>query len=180
MMACNRDASACITPQVDPTTPPDLPPLRRLRYSRKALSRTLLRGMPSAAATTLARRSKSSSITVPIFLFTAFSSTLRVFPPFESTGWARELSRKIELFLEISTISQLDQFKSALMATGRFEVFRSCKHWLDEVEGYIWDVGAHGRAPFQDKPLKPNDDLMDATRYLVHTLEKGLGVRLYT
>ena len=31
-----------------------------------------------------------------------------------------------------------------------------------------------------DTPLKVNDDLMDATRYLVHTREKRLGVRLYT
>ena len=48
------------------------------------------------------------------------------------------------------------------------------------MEGQVWNVGAHGRAHFQDKPLKVNDDLMDATRYLVHTLEKRLRVRLYT
>ena len=47
------------------------------------------------------------------------------------------------------------------------------------MEGYVWDVGAHGCAPFQDKPLKVNDDLKDATRYLVHTREKRMGVRLY-
>ena len=40
------------------------------------------------------------------------------------------------------------------MASGRFKVFRICKHWLDEAESYIWDVGAHGRAPLQDNPLK--------------------------
>ena len=66
---------------------------------------------------------------------------------------------------------------STLMATGRLKVFRTCKHWLDEVEGYVWDSD-HNRN-FKDQPLKLNDDLMDATRYLVHTRETKLGVKLY-
>ena len=66
---------------------------------------------------------------------------------------------------------------STLMATRRFKVFRGCKAWLDEVEGYVWDK--KDDLP-TDKPLKANDDLMDATRYLVHSQEKRLGVRLYT
>ena len=65
---------------------------------------------------------------------------------------------------------------ATLMATGRFRVFRTCQHWLEEVEGYVWDT--HGDLPL-DRPLKINDDLMDATRYAVHTQEKRLGVRLY-
>ena len=65
---------------------------------------------------------------------------------------------------------------STLMATGRLKVFRSCQHWLDEVEGYVWDKNGDS---FLDRPLKLNDDLLDATRYLVHTREKKLGVKLY-
>ena len=70
---------------------------------------------------------------------------------------------------------------STLMATGRLKVFRTCKHWLDEVEGYVWDSDHpdHNRGNFKDQPLKANDDLLDATRYLVHTREKKRGVKLY-
>ena len=65
---------------------------------------------------------------------------------------------------------------STLMAAGRLKVFRSCQDWLDEVEGYVWDKDGDG---FLDRPLKLNDDLLDDTRYLVHTREKKLGVKLY-
>ena len=47
------------------------------------------------------------------------------------------------------------------MATGRLRVFRTCKHWLDEVEGYVWDKNGDS---FKNQPLKVNDDLLDATR----------------
>lgn len=64
-----------------------------------------------------------------------------------------------------------------LMATGRLKVFRTCLHWLDEVEAYIWDTKQDS---FTDKPVKLNDDLMDATRYLLHTTEKRPEPHLYT
>ena len=54
---------------------------------------------------------------------------------------------------------------STLMATGRLKVFRSRQHWLDEVEGYVWDKDGDS---FLDRTFKLNDDLLDATRYLVH------------
>ena len=41
---------------------------------------------------------------------------------------------------------------STLMATGRFRVFRTCQHWLDEVEGYVWDT--HRRPPPWTDPSK--------------------------
>ena len=54
---------------------------------------------------------------------------------------------------------------STVMATRRLKDFRSCQDWLDEVEGYVWDKDGDG---FLDRPLKLNNDLLDATRYLVH------------
>ena len=64
-----------------------------------------------------------------------------------------------------------------LMATGRFYVFKTCTHWIDEIEGYVWDTK---NDEFTDKPVKMNDDLMDAGRYLVHTEEKRGKPKLYT
>ena len=40
-----------------------------------------------------------------------------------------------------------------------------CKHWLDEVQGYVWDEDAT-----EDKPVKVNDHAMDDTRYFVKTM----------
>ena len=65
---------------------------------------------------------------------------------------------------------------ATLMATGRLKVFRTCKNWLDEVESYVWDTKDDIKT---DKPRKVDDDLMDATRYLLHTQEKALGPRLF-
>jgi len=64
-----------------------------------------------------------------------------------------------------------------LMATGRLKVFNTLTHWADEVESYIWDTK---NDEYTDKPVKINDDLMDATRYLLHTVEKTGQVRLHT
>jgi len=63
-----------------------------------------------------------------------------------------------------------------LMATGRFFVFDTCHDFIDEVEGYIWDTKFD---EFIDKPVKLNDDVMDAVRYIVHTEEKSQGVALH-
>ena len=64
-----------------------------------------------------------------------------------------------------------------LMASGRFKVFKGMSHWIDEIEGYVWSTKAD---EFTDKPVKLNDHLMDATRYLVHTVEKSMGPTLFT
>ena len=64
----------------------------------------------------------------------------------------------------------------ALMATGRFFVFNTCRDFIDEVEGYIWQTL---NDDFIDKPVKINDDVMDALRYIVHTEEKRQGAVLH-
>lgn len=51
------------------------------------------------------------------------------------------------------------------MQTGKFRVSSSCKNWIREVQGYVWDD-----SPFEDRPMKINDHAMDDTRYFVKTL----------
>lgn len=64
-----------------------------------------------------------------------------------------------------------------LMASGRLKVFRTCKNWLTEIEGYVWDKNVSGE--FKDKPVEVDDDLMDATRYGFHSELKGGKTSLY-
>lgn len=64
-----------------------------------------------------------------------------------------------------------------LIAQDRLKVFNTCAHWLDEIESYIWTKTDEGPT---DKPVKINDDLMDATRYLLHTVENRQQPHLYT
>jgi PBSX family phage terminase large subunit len=47
---------------------------------------------------------------------------------------------------------------------GKIKISPSMKNWKKEVEGYVWDETAQ-----EDKPVKVNDHLMDATRYFVKT-----------
>lgn len=47
------------------------------------------------------------------------------------------------------------------LATGRLKVFKTLTNWLDEYRLYRRDDNS--------KVVKENDDLMDATRYLIHT-----------
>ena len=70
----------------------------------------------------------------------------------------------------IDTVAQL-------IASGRLKVFNTLTYWLDEVEGYVWDT-KHD-LPI-DRPVKVNDDLMDASRYLLHSAEKTQQPTLYT
>lgn len=51
------------------------------------------------------------------------------------------------------------------MQTGKFCVSKSCKNWIKEVQGYVWDDSA-----VEDRPVKVNDHAMDDTRYFVKTL----------
>ncbi len=55
-----------------------------------------------------------------------------------------------------------------LMGEGRLKVFNTCDNWIDEVEGYVWQ---EEHDAFIDKPVKLGDDLMDASRYLLHSEE---------
>ncbi len=66
----------------------------------------------------------------------------------------------------------------SLLAANRLKVFRSCKHGLDELQGYVWQR-QKGGANFEDKPLKDRDHLMDGLRYALHTQEKRAGLRLF-
>lgn len=51
------------------------------------------------------------------------------------------------------------------MQTGKIKVSNTCKNWIREVQGYIWDD-----CPTEDRPVKINDHAMDDTRYFVKTL----------
>lgn len=41
----------------------------------------------------------------------------------------------------------------------------NCKAWIREAQSYVWDTRA-----VEDRPIKDNDHLMDATRYFVNTM----------
>ena len=51
------------------------------------------------------------------------------------------------------------------MQTGKFRVSNSCKNWIREVQGYVWDD-----CQYEDRHLKINDHAMDETRYFIKTL----------
>lgn len=50
------------------------------------------------------------------------------------------------------------------LQNGRIRISPSCKNWIKEASGYVWDDKST-----DDKPVKENDHLMDATRYFVRT-----------
>lgn len=54
---------------------------------------------------------------------------------------------------------------SSAIETGRIKVLSKCKNWQKEAQSYIWDETAQ-----EDRPVKDNDHLMDATRYFVQTM----------
>lgn len=51
------------------------------------------------------------------------------------------------------------------MKTGKVKISMSCKNWLREVQGYVWDDKSG-----EDKPIKIADHAMDDTRYFVKTM----------
>ena len=53
---------------------------------------------------------------------------------------------------------------ASAMQTGRIKICDTCKNWIDEVQGYVWDTDEE-----EDKPVKINDHAMDDTRYFVKT-----------
>lgn len=53
---------------------------------------------------------------------------------------------------------------ASAMQTGKVKILSSCKNWLKEAQGYVWDSDES-----VDKPIKVNDHAMDETRYLVKT-----------
>lgn len=50
------------------------------------------------------------------------------------------------------------------LQTGKIKVSASCKNWIKEAQGYVWDDSD------DDRPLKINDHAMDAMRYFVKTM----------
>jgi hypothetical protein len=50
------------------------------------------------------------------------------------------------------------------MENGIIKISPKLKAWKEEAGGYIWDDKA-----VDDRPVKENDHLMDATRYFVKT-----------
>lgn len=50
------------------------------------------------------------------------------------------------------------------MQSGKIKVLRSCKNWIAEAGGYVWD-----EKTAEDRPKKERDHLMDSTRYFVKT-----------
>ena len=59
-----------------------------------------------------------------------------------------------------------------LLATGRLRVFRSCTNWFAEFRKY------QRVESYPNKPLKRDDHLMDATRYLVVSGRQRMSTKL--
>lgn len=51
------------------------------------------------------------------------------------------------------------------LQTGRIKISEALDNWQDEASGYVWDESAG-----EDRPVKVDDHLMDATRYFVKTM----------
>lgn len=53
---------------------------------------------------------------------------------------------------------------ASAIQTGKIKISPSCKNWIKEAQGYVWDTDES-----VDKPVKINDHSMDDTRYFVKT-----------
>jgi len=53
---------------------------------------------------------------------------------------------------------------ASAMKNGKIKILKSNTEWIKEAEGYAWDETSG-----EDRPIKVNDHLMDATRYFVKT-----------
>ena len=53
---------------------------------------------------------------------------------------------------------------ASAMKNGKIKILKSNVEWIKEAEGYAWDETSG-----EDRPIKVNDHLMDATRYFVKT-----------
>lgn len=50
------------------------------------------------------------------------------------------------------------------LSNGYIKISKTCKNWQEEAAGYVWDTNC-----IDDRPVKENDHLMDATRYFAKT-----------
>lgn len=64
---------------------------------------------------------------------------------------------------------------STAIETGLIKVNPQCKNWVHEAQSYVWDDSA-----VEDRPIKDNDHLMDATRYFVKTMRIVKPLNTYT
>ena len=53
---------------------------------------------------------------------------------------------------------------ASALQTGKVKILSSCKNWIKEAQGYVWDSDES-----VDKPIKVNDHCMDESRYFVKT-----------
>ncbi len=60
-----------------------------------------------------------------------------------------------------------------LFKTKQLKIFKECKHVLDEINTYQWEVDRTGQ--ILDKPRKSNDHLMDCLRYALVTRNADTG-----
>lgn len=60
------------------------------------------------------------------------------------------------------------------MQTDKLKISPEMKNWRKEAEGYVWDDSQS-----EDRPVKVNDHLMDATRYFVKTMGIAKNRRTY-
>lgn len=58
---------------------------------------------------------------------------------------------------------------ASLLAEDKLKVHESCQGWITEIPGYVWDEKASLLG--EDKPVKVDDDSMDAGRYAIKTTE---------
>lgn len=55
---------------------------------------------------------------------------------------------------------------ASLLATDRLRIHARCTGLIEELQGYAWDPKAQERG--EDRPIKQNDHMVDALRYLVN------------
>lgn len=61
------------------------------------------------------------------------------------------------------------------LQNGRIRISPRLKNWRDEASGYVWDETGG-----EDRPVKEDDHLMDATRYFVKTMRVVVERKKYT
>lgn len=59
---------------------------------------------------------------------------------------------------------------STIIDNDKFRVHKNCKRMIEEFATYSWDVKAQQRG--EDKPVKAQDDVMDALRYVCIEIQK--------
>lgn len=64
---------------------------------------------------------------------------------------------------------------ASAIQTGKIKISASCKNWIKEAQGYVWDSSCES----EDKPVKVNDHAMDDTRYFVRTKRIAVHKSIY-